>query len=435
MQFFKPVHAGPRLKSYQLCLCLFALTSCIGFARAGERPLTLADALSRTMAEHPDLRVFDLRLKGLEGSRITAGLAPAYEAGLEVENVFGSGEQQGIDRAEYTLSLSSAIELGGKRRARTGVASSRYELLEAQREAETLDLLGQVTRHYIAALALQEKIDLAGQAAELNDATLKVVKRRARQGAVPEAEVLRARAGLAQSRIAYDALQTDYKKRKIALASMWGETQLDFHRLQGDLFQFGPSEQFDVLYQQVSESPAIKVYASELRLHEAQIQLAESQSETDIHWQIGARRFEETGDTALVAGISMPLFAGRRNRGEIQVARTAREEVAYRGESALLQLHSLLFAAYHTRQQNIEAVEQLRTTVLPDLTEALEMTRHAYERGRYSYEEWIAAQRELLSAREALIDAATRALLNQALIEQLTAAPMTRRQPAIRTVD
>ncbi|WP_348680364.1 TolC family protein [Alcanivorax profundi] len=428
MLFCKPMSTGRRLQprqTYIHLLCLFALAFNVAVAHAEETSLTLANAVSRTMAQNPSLRVFDLRLQGLEGSRLTANQAPAYEAGLEVENALGSGTLQGVDGAEYTLSLSSVIELGGKRRARTGAVSSRYDLMEAEREAETLDVLGQVTQRYVATLALQEKLDLATQSVELSEAILNTVTRRTKQGAAPEAEVLRAKAALAQSRIAHSALQTEYEKRKMALASLWGETRVDFQRLQGDLFRFESSERFEVLYQQASESPVIRVYASERRMRDAEIRLARSQSESDIRWQIGARRLETTGDTALVAGISMPLFAGRRNRGEVQAARAARDEVQYRQEEALLQLHALLFEAYHTRQQNIDAVEQLRSTVLPDLTKALDLTRQAYERGRYSYVEWTAAQRELLSAREALVEAAATALLNQALIEQLTAQPMT----------
>tara|TARA_R110000850_G_scaffold171899_1_gene297219 strand:+ start:450 stop:1760 length:1311 start_codon:yes stop_codon:yes gene_type:complete len=424
---------GRRLQprqTYIHLLCLFALAFNVAVAHAEETSLTLANAVSRTMAQNPSLRVFDLRLQGLEGSRLTANQAPAYEAGLEVENALGSGTLQGVDGAEYTLSLSSVIELGGKRRARTGAVSSRYDLMEAEREAETLDVLGQVTQRYVATLALQEKLDLATQSVELSEAILNTVTRRTKQGAAPEAEVLRAKAALAQSRIAHSALQTEYEKRKMALASLWGETRVDFQRLQGDLFRFESSERFEVLYQQASESPVIRVYASERRMRDAEIRLARSQSESDIRWQIGARRLETTGDTALVAGISMPLFAGRRNRGEVQAARAARDEVQYRQEEALLQLHALLFEAYHTRQQNIDAVEQLRSTVLPDLTKALDLTRQAYERGRYSYVEWTAAQRELLSAREALVEAAATALLNQALIEQLTAQSMTQGQTA-----
>ncbi|WP_339616314.1 TolC family protein [uncultured Gilvimarinus sp.] len=434
MLFCKPKSTGRRLLPRQFyihLLCLLFLTLNIANVQAEQAPLTLAEALSRTMAQNPKLRVFDFRLQGTDGERMTADQAPAYEAGLEVENILGSGATQGLDNAEYTLTLSSIIELGGKRQARTGVASSRYDLIETRREAETLDLLGQATQRYVATLALQEKLDLASQSVALNEAAFNTIKRRAKQGAAPEAEMLRAKAALANSQIAHSAVQTEYEKRKMALASMWGETQVDFQRLKGDLFRFEPSEPFAVLYQKASESPLIRVYASEQRMRDAELQLAKSQSDSNVRWQVGARRYERTGDSALVAGVSMPLFAGSRNQGKVKTAMAARDEVEYRQESALLQLHTLLFDAYHSRQHNIDAVKRLRSSVLPELSKALELTQQAYERGRYSYVEWTAAQHELLSTREALVDAATDALLNQALIEQLTAQSMTQRQAAV----
>jgi cobalt-zinc-cadmium efflux system outer membrane protein len=377
------------------------------------------------MAQNPGLQVFDFRLQGLDGRRITADQNPALEAGLEVENFLGSDNLRGVDGAEYTLSLSSVLELGGgKRQARVSVVDSRYGRVEAERRAETLDVLGQVTQRFVATLALQEKLQLAAEAVALAEATHEIVTRRADRGAAPQAEVLRARAALTQSRIEQSHLRAAYESRKMALASLWGDTSPDFQMLEGDLFQFGSSDNFVALYQRVSDSPAIQIYASEQRIREAEIQLARSQSESDIRWQVGIRRFEETDDTALTAGLSVPLFSGRRNRGEVQAALAARDEVRFRREDTLLRLHSRLFDAYHLRQQSIETVEQIRSQMLPDLTEALTQTREAYENGRYSYVEWTAAQRELLSAREALVDAATTALLNQALIEQLTAQPL-----------
>jgi len=55
----------------------------------------------------------------------------------------------------------------------------------------------------------------------------------------------------------------------------------------------------------------------------------------------------------------------------------------------------------------------------------LVLTQDAYEKGRYRYQDWIAAQEELLTAKQQLIEAATAAQLSQALIEQLTAEPLT----------
>lgn len=433
MLFSKLMIAGRRLqprRAYVHIVCLSVLTLNAASVHAESPPLTLANALSRTIAQNPGLRVFDYRLKGLEGNRMTADLTPTYEAGMDVENAFGTGDLQGIDGAEYTLSLSSFIEMGNKRQARTGVVSSRHDLMKAEREAETLEVLGQVTQRYVATLALQEKLALAAETLALSEETLNTVTRRAQQGAAPDAEVLRAKTAHAQNRIARSALEAEYEKRKMALASLWGATQVDFQRLKGDLFQFGTSARFEALYQSAKESPAIRIYASERRMHDAEIQLAQSQAESDIRWQIGVRRLEASDDAGLVAGISIPLFATRRNLGEVQAATAARDEVEYRQQNALLQLHSLLFEAYHTRQQNIDAIEQLRTTVLPDLIKALDLTRQAYERGRYSYVDWIAAQRELLAARESLVDKAATALLNQALIEQLTAQSMTQYQAA-----
>jgi len=430
MLFRMPMKTGRRaMPSHSIihAFSLLALAFGAALAHAGEKPLTLSEALSRTMAQNPGLQVFDFRLQGLDGRRITADQNPALEAGLEVENFLGSDNLRGVDGAEYTLSLSSVLELGGKRQARVSVVDSRYGLVEAERRAETLDVLGQVAQRFVATLALQEKLELAAEAVALAEATHEIVTRRADRGAAPQAEVMRAKAALTRSRIEQSRALSEYESRKIALASLWGDTRLDFQSLEGDLFQFGSSDSFEILYQRVSESPAIQIYASERRVREAEVQLSRSQSESDIRWQVGIRRFEETDDTALTAGLSVPLFSGRRNRGEVQAALAARDEVQYRREDTLLRLHSRLFEAYRQRQQNIEAVEQIRGQMLPDLSDALSQTREAYQKGRYSYVEWTAAQRELLSARQALVDAATMALLNQALIEQLTAQPLAGR--------
>ena len=430
MLFRMPVKKGRRAMpchSIIHAFCLLTLAFGSTLALAGEKPLTLSKALSRAMAQNPGLQVFDFRLQGLDGRRITADQNPALEAGLEVENFLGSDNLRGVDGAEYTLSLSSVLELGGKRQARVSVVDSRYGLVEAERRAETLDVLGQVAQRFVATLALQEKLELAAEAVALAEATHEIVTRRADRGAAPQAEVMRARAALTRSRIEQSRVLSEYESRKIALASLWGDTRPDFQSLEGDLFQFGSSDSFEILYQRVSESPAIQIYASERRVREAEVQLARSQSESDIRWQVGVRQFEETDDSALVGGFSVPLFSGRRNRGEVQAALAARDEVRYRREDTLLRLHSRLFEAYRQRQQNIEAVEQIRGQVLPDLSDALSQTREAYEKGRYSYVEWTAAQRELLSARQALVDTATTALLNQALIEQLTAQPLADR--------
>jgi hypothetical protein len=195
-------------------------------------------------------------------------------------------------------------------------------------------------------------------------------------------------------------------------------------RVAGDLQALGNIGDFDALFHRATQNPAIEIFASEERLREAEFQLAKSQSNTDIGWSVGVRQFQDTNDTALVAGLSIPLFSAKRNTGAIQSARAARDEVSVRREAALLNLRASLFDAYQQRKQGVETANSLRVDVIPTLTRALQQTQAAYENGRYGYQEWAAARQELISAEYALIAAASSALQSGATIEQLTSEPL-----------
>ena len=403
-----------------LALCLSIIGLLPGGAQADTQALTLADAVRLSLKQNPMLEVFSLRLEGLEGQRLTADQAPALETAFEAENVLGSGNYGDLDGAEYTLSLSSVIELGDKRVARTQAVSGRYTLVDAERKAEALSLIGEVTRTFISTLALQEKQRLASDAVSLAKDTLEVVTRRAERGATPQAEVLRARAQMKETLLDQQRLQAALDSSLMAMSALLGMPNVDFRRLNGNLFAFTNPANFSALFKRASDSPNIQVFASEQRLRDAELALVRSQSRSDLRWQIGARYFEESGDSALVAGVSVPLFSKSRNQGQIRAAQAARNEVSLRRDSALLMLRARLYEAYQLHVQAVGAATTMQKQVIPDLERALELTRDAYEQGRYSYIEWQSAQRDLLASQRNLVDAATSALLNQALIEQLT---------------
>lgn len=161
--------------------------------------LTLQIAVRKTLTQHPQLRVFDWRTKALEGKRQAADLAPAYELGIEAENVLGTGDFAVVDSAEITLAVSSVIELGDKRQARTAYVDSHFAYLDAEKKVAALDLIGEVTQSFITAMSLQEKLDLAKEATALAQSTFDQVQIQATRGVTPEAEALRAKAALARA--------------------------------------------------------------------------------------------------------------------------------------------------------------------------------------------------------------------------------------------
>ena len=411
-------------KRLQPLLVITILIFSQGTLAAEDGALTLESAMELTLAQNPQLRVFDFRDEALQGQAETAALKPALEIGADIENIVGTGNLQGIDGTELTVSVSSVIELGNKRDARMASIGARRGQLDAERQVEALDLLGEVTRRYIDNLAAQNRLTLAQDAVALARETLQIVQDRAAAGATPEAEVLRAEAALSQAELLVSAEESQLTYAQVALAALWGETNPTFESVTGNLYQIDQTAGFESLFSRVENNPFIMVFASEQRMLEAEVRLARTQSMADPRWSLGARRLQEGGDVGLVAGFSMPLFSATRNSGAVRSAIAARDEVEVRRDATLLSLRTQLFNAFQNRQQALVTIDTLQTRTIPLLTEALSETQAAYESGRYSYLEWVTARQELLTARSALIDAASAALRHGADIEQLTAEPL-----------
>lgn len=393
-------------------------------AKSAEPSITLAQAIEQTLNKNPSLKAFKFRQKALEGQQQTQALTPAYELGFEVENFAGTGELNGIDAAEFTVSLSSVIEMADKREARIGVVSQRSILLKAQRKIESLNLLGEVTRRYIAVLSVQEQLLLAQAATALAEETLQEVEKRSAAGITPVAEVKRAMAAVGMAKLTGYAQQQQLEIAKRALTMLWKETTPSFEYVTGDLYQFSNDVDFDRLFARVQQNPAIELFVSEQRLIAAELRLAQSQSSGDIKWSVGLRQNQEINETSLVAGFSMPLFSADRNSGAISAAIAAKDESDARKEASLLKLHSQLYQAYSNRKQAIFTANNLKEHIIPLLTKALEDAQTAYQIGRYNYLDYLTARQELLSAKRALIDSATLALRYGADIEQLIAQPL-----------
>lgn len=393
-------------------------------AESATADLTLQQAAKRVLQQHPQLQVFDWRLKAAAGQQQLAELNPGYELGVQADNAFGTGDMSGVKSLEVSVSLSSVIELGGKRQARMAVSSASQGLLLAQRQAASLDLLGELTQRFVTVLTLQQKTALAAQTVSMTEQALALVTQRVERGAAPEAEQLRAKVAFKQAQLQHGLLQTELDSSKLTLVSLWGAQHADFNQVSGDLFQLAQSPSFQTLYQQVLATPTIEVFAARQRLRDAELTFAQSQSAGDVRWQIGAMRSQESRDFGLVAGVSVPLFSKQRNQGAITAAQAEAEAERFEKETALLTLRARLYQAWQTHRYSSMAVKDMQRDILPVLEQALQQTEEAYRRGRYGYAEWMSARQALLDAQLELVNAASTALSNQALIEQLAAVAL-----------
>ena len=394
-------------------------------APAASQTLTLASAIEQTLASNPELRVYRPRLDADRARAAQAALKPPLELQAEVQDAFGTGRASGFDIAETTFALSQVVELGGKRERRTDAATASTALIEAERAAAELDVLAEVTRRFIHVASDQEQLALTLRATALAEDNVTATAARVAAARAPDVELRRARVTRARVGVEQEHAEHELLTSRRKLAAMWGDTEAHFDRVGADLYALPPSEGYEQLVAKLASNPDFARFASEERLRDAELRVAEAHARTDLTWRAGVRILSETNDEALVFGVTMPLNASRRARNDIALARAEREQTTAERDAHRVRAEAQLFELFQELRHSITEADMLRTTVLPEMEAALEATRYAFERGRYSYLEWVDAQRELVDVQRALIDASANAHLYRTEIERLTDEPLS----------
>jgi cobalt-zinc-cadmium efflux system outer membrane protein len=393
---------------------------------ADEQPLTLREAVARTLARNPELAVFPLRSRAQDARIAASALRPAPHAGVELENAFGSGRTRGMDAAEATFSLSQVIELGGQRQRRVEVARGASEVLGQQRAIAQLEVLAEVGRRFIHVASDQKQIELTELATRLAETTVTEVERRVKAARSPEVELHRARISLARVRVEQEHAEHELLTSRRKLAAMWGAREAgDFGTVRADLFELPPVRDYDAMAGTLAQSPNFLLFATEARQRDAEIRLAEAKARASITVSAGARWLAEGDDAALVAGVSVPMFGGRQAQPAIDEARALRETLNVEETVARVKAEAGLFELVQELRHAITEAQVLRDEVLPQMEAALKATEYAWQRGRYGYLEWTEAQRERVAVQRALIEAAANAHLFQVEIERLAGAGTT----------
>lgn len=387
--------------------------------------LNLHTAIDLTLRQHPELRVFTVRQQQLQGARQTAALKPALEVELEVENFAGSDNFKSFDSTETTVALSSAVELGNQRKSRVAAIDARQQRLDVEQQIQALELMAETTRRFVTLLAAQAYRQLAIEAEALAQRSLQAVQRRVKEGASPRAEALRAEAALAQAQLAISQAASEAEIAKLRLVEMWAGDIAAFNRASGDLLKLPKPQSQQELINRLQSNARMQRLVNEVMIRQAELKLAKADAGTDVRWRIGVKQFQANDETAMVAGVSVPLFSGRRHRGDIAEAEANLTEAQVQRQAAQLQLRTHLLTLLTANRTHYEKVQQLRDEIIPLLQQAQADAESAYRRGLYSYLELVAARQDLIEAQRTLIDTSADALNLQADIEQLTAEPLS----------
>ena len=387
--------------------------------------LSLPEALAKAIQHNKELAAFEYRLEEQVGRVQQAGLLPNPELKVVLEDAVGSGNFSGFDSAQTTLSLEWILERRIRNR-RVGAAEARSGLLVFDAEILRLDVAAETAQRFLSSLANQARLASANDAVLLAEGTVGAVNHRVRAGKSPSAELARAEAELAITRLARDDVTHELSTAYHRLAAQWGEIELGFSHVGGELLVLPTTQSFTALTERIEQNPQLARFVSEGRVAKANLRLAEARRWPTLRPTLGVRRYEATDDTALYAELKIPLPLFSRNQGQVSESRAAMARTYADASAARVRVHTALFEVYEELQHHFHRAETLGDEVIPRLAKALEETRRGYEQGRYSYFEWRSVQADLIEARGELIEASTGAHRLVIALERLTGESVVR---------
>jgi len=397
-----------------------------------EGTITLRDALAAALLRSPDLAAFSWEIRVREARALQAGLRPNPEVALEVENVGGSGDFTGTDQPETTLALGQLIELGGKRTKRRRVAELYATLAGWDYEVSRVEVSARVARAFAELLAAQERLHLTDELRDLANKSLESIAQHVEAGAAAAVERIRAEVTLATQALEWRSAEAELAAARARLAATWGGRKALYDEAEGDLFAVAAPPARQEIIERLDANPELARWVQEIELREAVVELEDAQRIADPVAGVGVRRLEESNDTVLVFGVSMPLQVFDRNQGARLAARRELAKARHERRAAEVNVQAALEVAIQELAASYREVVALREQVLPKVGRVYRDVHRGYLRGLFRYQDVLDAQRSLFELRSRELDVLRTYHSAVSEVERLTGTPIQDR-PERRT--
>lgn len=460
--------------------------------------ITLKVALALALLQSPDLRAYEWEIRAREAAVLQAGLRINPELSLEVEdirwregpgiqsrnlsitgeqsqlNISGgsqegngasagtqirypslkpslefereTGAHSGLSEAQFTLTLSKAVELGGKRIKRIRLAQREKDLAAWDYEVARANVMKEVAQAFIAIVAGQERVSLEQELVRIAQGSSETIGKLVDVGEVSPLELSKAETALSLAQIQLEQAREALESARARLVATWGGALAEFERAEGELTETRPVPPLGDLIDQITKNPDLARWSDELEQRLALVDLEKAKRIPNVTISAGLRRtglgsrdlshlglgpgtqwnaarsqidYDADAENTLYLGLSMPLPIFDRNQGAIQQAQHRASKAGEERRATESQLRASLAKTYHSLQAAYVTSTTLVEKVLPNATHTFESITKGYEQGEFSYIDVLDAQRTMFEARNQYLDALAAYHENAVEVERL----------------
>lgn len=380
--------------------------------------------VARAMQENLDLRAALHRVEQARAATRVAGSALWPSAGLSAgagRDVArpANGSTRWSSSGSVGADVAYAVDLFGRNRAGLESAELQEEATQYDREALALIVSADVARTYAAALALEDRLEVAQENLANSRDILRIVEARFHEGAASGLEVAQQRAAQAGTEASVAELERQRSATRHALAVLLGQTPQSLQLSGTGLEQLTlPAVSAGQPSELLERRPDIKRAEAVLKAANADIGAARAAFFPSLTIGLDAALSATpiTGPASMLAGVGASLaqtiFSGGALTGQLEGTTARRNELIETYRKTVL-------VSFQEVEDALAAVKsaQTRETALTsaerEAREAYRISRERFDAGAIDFITLLDAQRSLLQAQDTLV---------QARLERLTAA-------------
>ncbi len=371
-------------------------------ARAQAPTITLREAISRSLATHPDLRAADADVAIARGELLTARTLPLNPS---LFATFGPAVRADTSAKNYQLGISQSLELGGKRAARRSVAELRLVAAEARRDRQRAVVAWRVYRAFYLTLIAQQRGAVAAEADSVGQALRSAAQDRLALGQATQLELNVAAAAAARDRrIRLDA-ERDRMSSLIEFQSALGARPTDAVVPSGTIprFAVGSASSDSLIGAALQQRADLAAVRSDQRVADANVRVARA-----LWWpdpSIGVSTGHEEDSRLTLFSLSVPLPLWNSGRGQRAVAAGAVERARTAQDSTERAIAREVLDASQSYRSAIASLAAFDTEIINRLSENLALARESFEAGKISLYTYNIIRRDLVEARLSYLDA------------------------------
>ncbi|MBT4836361.1 MAG: TolC family protein, partial [Methylococcales bacterium] len=226
---YKRTHKKPTSNRFYrepfLLMILIAIFPHLTAAAQNESPpLTLKQAITLSLQQHPELKPFIHRKFEMEGDITQAKVGTFPKFDLALDDLLGSGKHSGFKNAQTTLSISW-LQDKSLIKNKVNIAQHKSLSVEIEQQLTVLDIAAETAQLFIAILASKERFKQAEKAVAQTKSVYQIIKNRRKAGKSSNVDLLLAKNEWVKRKLVIEDLFHELQANHYLLSAQWSSSK------------------------------------------------------------------------------------------------------------------------------------------------------------------------------------------------------------------